>query len=334
MARRLVHPPPLATLRWLLLTGLILLAGLAFCYLIWKDKLTDERILNVAVSFVVTILIASLLEWLPDMWRRFDSVLERGRFLKFFGTAAANEEVRLVFAHRVLKKTIDANPWDHHKSIPLLDGKEPWPEGVKAWVSFQDLRGAANIASEIARQTGRAASFVHDKDVDLQFDEIGYSAISFGLGFNAFTDKLSVLTDKELFAVDWGDPPRASFGDRKTDQIRVPGIGVLNPPDDYKDYAVLARVAPKQRDGKPSRYYFVCAGRTASGTAAAGRFLAYDWQKLLALYKREGCDLSRDSMMVIIEHAYDEGTLSDVDQTAKIATRAGAPWARWHRTRD
>jgi hypothetical protein len=330
MARRVVHPQPLATLRWLLLTGLILLAGAALGYLVWADKLDGERKTNIAVSFVLTVLIASLLEWLPDLWRRFDGYLERGRFIRFFGRAAVEDDVRLVFSHRVLKKTVDAAPWDVYcKHIPPRD-ETPVPEGVKAWLSFQDLRGAACVAGEVAHQTGRVARFIHDKDLDLQFDEIPYSAVAFGLGFNEFTHKLALFTERKLFAIEWGKSPRMGFGERTTDLIRIPGSGLLNPPDD-KDYAVLARIAPKQHDDRPDRYYFVCAGRTASGTAAAGRFLAYDWPKLAALYKQNGRDPSRDSMVAVIEHAYHEETLTDLDQTARIATRGEQPWVIWHR---
>jgi hypothetical protein len=67
MARRPVHPRPLATLKWLPLTGPILAADTALGYLVWADKLDGERKTDIAVSFVLTILIASLRAWLaPD----------------------------------------------------------------------------------------------------------------------------------------------------------------------------------------------------------------------------------------------------------------------------
>jgi hypothetical protein len=36
-------------------------------------------------------------------------------------------------------------------------------------------------------------------------------------------------------------------------------------------------------------------------------------------------------MVAVIEHAYHEETLTDLDQTARIATRGEQPWVIWHR---
>ncbi len=60
-----------------------------------------------------------------------------------------------------------------------------------------------------------------------------------------------------------------------------------------------------KNSGKENLPHFVCAGRTARGTKAAGIFLATQWEQLLSLYEKNGRDLKTDSVAVFLE--FDKG---------------------------
>jgi hypothetical protein len=74
---------------------------------------------------------------------------------------------------------------------------------------------------------------------------------------------------------------------------------------------------------------FVCAGRTAPGTAAAGFYLAKHWQKLLKLYRAHDKDLNVDSMVVVVRHTAEPTGTQEYDSTGTIAMDNGAQLIEW-----
>ncbi len=105
-----------------------------------------------------------------------------------------------------------------------------------------------------------------------QLDQIRATVFSFGLGFNEFTYRIITAINSKLFRVDISESARTSF-QPLTDNINIVGYGVLQPDADT-DCAILARIVHPSPNGSPKRYFFVCAGQTATGTAVAGSYLA------------------------------------------------------------
>ena len=149
-------------------------------------------------------------------------------------------------------------------------------------------------------------------------DDVTGTAIAFGLGFNGFTYLMSEAYERRLFETTWGPSPHKEFT-TKTDNIFVPALGgELRPPNGC-DYAIVARFVPKQQNDDRRHYFFVCAGRTASGTAAAGWFLANEWPLIEAFYGRAGLNLCDDGLLIIVRYPYDASGPADTDSSANIA---------------
>lgn len=62
------------------------------------------------------------------------------------------------------------------------------------------------------------------------------------------------------------------------------------------DFAVVARLLCAG-----SNVHFICAGRTAPGTAAAGRYLQERWTDIAEMFSPSE-DMSRKSLAVLIKH--------------------------------
>jgi hypothetical protein len=84
-------------------------------------------------------------------------------------------------------------------------------------------------------------------------------------------------------------------------QFPVPGEGC--------DVAIILRIPTPIGDGAEYTTQFVVAGRSATGTAVAGAFLATRWEEIHDLYERNGTgkarDLNRHALLVILEHKKD-----------------------------
>src|ERR1700724_2963021 len=195
---KVIHPQQMATVKWIVFVTLLIVASVILLYEFKYHQ--SVSLAQIAVSAAVGILFASLPEVIPEAFRRIDDHSRRGRFLSFFGQLAGEKDVRLIFAHRVIKPSIQGPAFDTYYRPPC---SHPVPEGVRAWLSFHDVRAGATLAGEIAKLTGRTVKFMHDKDVPDSLDDMDYSAVSLGLGFNGFTNRLEKLTEERLFRVVW-----------------------------------------------------------------------------------------------------------------------------------
>ena len=161
-------------------------------------------------------------------------------------------------------------------------------------------------------------------------DDFKHCTISLGLGFNGFTCRLATWCDDKLFEVKWGHSPKPTFTPL-TDYFAIGDGTVPQPPAD-KDDCIVARIVRWTERGQSPQICFVCAGRTAAGTAAAGYFLARRWQELLDLYREHGKDPSADSLVVVVRHSAVPGRGQEYDATGKIAKdKADKRLIRWWR---
>jgi len=310
---------------WLYLLLLMMAAGLAVL-LVRGGFITDDRLAGMMISLMLTLFIISLVELVPEAATILGRWSEAGEFRRFFGDAALKHDVALVCAHRKLDPFVSRDPWITHHPLPAGIEKAA-AEGVNLWLATQDIQAAIYLSGMLSRFTSKTVLLRHDRDVDR--DEFDFCAISLGLGFNGFTHRLAGWCENKLFEIQWGHSVKADFT-TTTDFFSIGSDTVPQPPHG-KDDCIVARVVPRTEPGKPQRVCFVCAGRTAAGTAAAGFYLARRWQKLLELYKKCGKDLSVDSMVVVVRHAADPSGAQEYDSTGVLAQDAGEPLIRWGR---
>lgn len=306
---KIVETPPMPRLKLFFYLILLLIAFSLLGVLKWYGKLNDERMLTITVGVMLSLFITTSTELIPEVARRIEERSKRGRFRRFFGETAFKRTVRLVFAHRLLNSTItSSNPWVTHYKAP--QGKSA--EGVNAWLAFQDIRAATYLSNSFYEMTGKGVRLIHDKDIE--GDDFNFCAISIGLGFNGFTHWLAEQCEKKLFQIEFGTSPKDPNFETDLFKIndKLPTIP-LN-----KDDCIVARIVLKPFHGNSNRICFVCAGRTASGTAAAGFFLSKEWEQLMKLYKKHNKSLDHESLAVVVRHNHDPFGSHEFDTSGVI----------------
>jgi hypothetical protein len=293
-----------------------------------KDVFTDERILSTLTGIMTTLLIISATELIPELARWVGNFSQRGRFKRLFGEYALRDDVRLVFPYRYIdKRKVSEDPFSTYQEVPSQS--RPVPEGVVNWLAAQDIRAAVYVSNTIGEMTGNRTIALHDKDIVADPKE--YCIISFGLGFTNFTHYIEGLFGQRLFKVEWVVSPK--HPDIFTDAFSIKGEFPPIPEGD--DIALLARVVPPKRAAREaSKVWFLCAGRSAPGTAAAGFFLAYRWHEIFRLYQTAGKDLLKDSLAVVLRHReFQESKRStlEFDESVEILKVNGEPLVNWGR---
>jgi hypothetical protein len=229
------------------------------------------------------------------------------RFFSFFGKTFLEKEFKLICSRRELSNPNDGScfkyPFAEQLDFPVrsfeaipshgLTKKDshrivPSPKDVKAWLAYDDMLVAARMG-KLFGSMGRQVQIALDTDDD-NWNES--PTIAVGLGFTLHTWKLlsaSGLIKK--VAVIWPQEETPS------DAIKFNEIEyATNGPED-EDYAFVARVIC---DG--GIVHFICAGRTAPGTAAAGRYLAEKWEEIADLYSSSKQPIDTVSVAVLIKH--------------------------------
>lgn len=310
----------------------------------WGNVSDDlgKFLLSIATSFFIV----SGVELAPELYRYMTNRSLRGQFRSFFGDMAVKDDVRLVFSHRTLKPEFERqNPFITHYDAELRKIMEEerdaekdnggtegsncvlQPEGINGWLAFQDVQAAVYVTNMFSQMTSRQVRAVHDKSI--ADDQKDFCIVSFGLGFNAFTHAMANYFEPRIFRVNLGKSPKdANF--TLTDNFLINEKQVPIP--DRLDIAIVARIVPPGDREVLGRVWFVCAGRTAAGTAAAGYFLANKWQSILELYKTHKKDLSRDSVVVVVQHLQltDACAGGTYDHTAAILHGPeGQPVMQW-----
>lgn len=291
------------------LVAVVLLGGALLVALVsaWRAGDLVRYRTDILISVIVAISIAFVLQISPLLFRRLLERKEHRKFVKFFGSDAVDRPVTIVFSERYSK---DDPHWDFRAHSPRYPdawhSRDPdikyCAEGVDHWIAKQDVIGAGALAHEFAAHSRHSPDFVLESKVD-ESDLIGgdHCIISMGLGFNSRTAMIADQCNGKLFNIAWGKSPKNSI---HTDLLTFGGKLVDDPGPDL-DHAVVARVVI---EGRP---HFVCAGRTADGTTVAARYLAKNWQDMLAKYERRNRkngslrrshDLCRNSLAVLLTH--------------------------------
>lgn len=344
---------------------LFLLSISIFVFLYLKSSELSDILVKFTTSAALTFFVTSVVKLTPLLISYVSRYSTKNKLCKFFGESIASNSVRFVFSERILSNEYkNKNVWGIN--YEFLTGHKDYaaiPEGVKAWIPFQDIRAAVYVSTVITKYTDIPPRFILDKEIcSTQTDYIDHTAISFGLGFNSFTHQLARLSDYELFKITFRSFPDESCTNSKetdknqasppgnveekepaaagseahkedetkkgeddnkytesfTDFINFNGED-LQPGCDHKDYALIARIVLRKHKFKSKNYFFICAGRTATGTAAAGHYLKHNWDNIYKLYNSNNKDLTYDSVVVIIEHKIDRKGLIDFDSDEHIA---------------
>jgi hypothetical protein len=224
-------------------------------------------------------------------------------FQDFFGKTCIDKDFHLVCSKRLLNN-LASQYFEYPYAQDLLvdpsaakdraavahDGSSlvlmPLPKDVKAWLAYEDMIVASRMGSLFGSMCGR------EVQIDLDNDEDGwteYPTIAVGLGFTLHTRKLLEASGlNRKVSIEWTDDP-------ETDAIKFDGK-LYNGAQADHDFALLARVLCAG-----SNIHFICAGRTAPGTAAAGRYLQERWSDIAEMFSTSE-DMAKKSIAVLLKH--------------------------------
>jgi hypothetical protein len=189
------------------------------------------------------------------------------------------------YAERLLINPIRVKQRDKNLSIPW----SPLPKGVKGWLAYEDMIVASRMGKLFGEMCGRQVQIDLDKDDDHWADN---PTIAVGLGFTWHTRKLLEASGLiNVIGIDWSEQEPI------TDSFLFDGKPYCDRQDSY-DYALVARVLTGG-----SNVHFICAGRTAPGTAAAGRYLQERWSDIAKLYVIPQ-EMNKKSVAVLIKHPH------------------------------
>jgi hypothetical protein len=155
MTRPQLHPK--MPTEKLILYLLLLMAGFGLLLYLYRQNALVSTLLT---GVMTTLFIVSGVELLPELVRLCLNNSKRGKFRKFFGQSAFDDDVRLIFPSRTLNPIVKDNPFLTH--CKPQGASDAVPEGVNGWLAFQDVRGAVYITNTIAEMTGRQVIAVHD----------------------------------------------------------------------------------------------------------------------------------------------------------------------------
>jgi len=231
---------------------------------------------------------------------------KKQKFISFFGKSALEKDFKLVCSRRELVNPSDGSCFKypfrekllfpgHHQSFAAANTIEnpdattitPNPKEVKAWLAYDDMLVAARMG-KLFGSVGRQVQIVLDNDGD-NWNES--PTIAVGLGFTLHTRKLlesSGLNDKVAIYWTKDQPP--------SDAILFNGQKYTSGKEGA-DYAIVVRIICDDQT-----VHFICAGRTAPGTAAAGRYLAEKWEDIFQEYLDKQKQIDNESIAVLIRH--------------------------------
>jgi hypothetical protein len=267
-------------------------------------------------------------------WPKFalelkESVYENADFRALFGPRRPLDEpgepapYAAVFTKAKLPPLYDDhnNPTEYGYLVfeypPKGDDGHPipaFPKGIGNLVPYEELAPVLQLDREF-RKFGRK--------IELDLHRADYSelpkdgCLAMGLGFNNLTVRLGEEISK-LYRVRHDEKTEALFGEEYERDYRIrekiqernvlhdtielcpneawhPVTNYVSDLEREQEWALLARVLSEKKEGADRVPYFVAAGHTAVGTAAAGYFLANHWRKLYQL-----CERKLDEHMVMI----------------------------------
>lgn len=200
------------------------------------------------------------------------------------------------------------------------------PENVWSWLAEEDIRACSYLATLFATERIRFIIGTDSSPSKKGGAELK-SIIALGLGFNEWTNELAKDTQFRLFKVGEGEF-KGKFGRTfKTDELIFDGKRIERSELDKSepvphDYALIARIVLNPGNGY---VHFVCAGRTANGTAAAGHFLATNWKELAGAYKGNYDLMDTHSLAVVIRHKVGKLGETHKDASGEICSKTYSP---------
>jgi hypothetical protein len=246
---------------------------------------------------------------------------EESEFCEFFGAAVFDTEkpVQLLMPKRSLADWVLQNPKSESPFAIEEDcifedagdsSRNVWAEGVGGYLAFDNACAAMHLTNVIVQKTRHDVWMRQENGT--AFNEClatNSCFISFGLGFSAATRLTERHFVPRLFTVHSIPMAMEHMPNCLTDTFRIKGGGGEGrdqstkeiPIPNGKDIALIIRVVPADDAEEATSPYFICSGRTAPGTEAAGYFLAYRWSELMDLYPNKH-SLSKHSLAVVIQH--------------------------------
>jgi len=239
---------------------------------------------------------------------------DRTDFLKFFGPFAETDGVLVVGRRELRDPTRDPFDYPFRKKLKFEGNgaagvtrtKFPRPEGVSAWLAYEDIRAGAALGTLFGRVTGDFLKVRLDGDAPkLGTDKA--TSIAMGLGFTVHTRMiLEPLLRRGFLSI-----CASQEGDLYTDFFKIEGKRPR--PAEGHDVALVARVlAPDS-----NHPHFVCAGRSAAGTAAAGRWLASHWRDLLTVWPSNSRGPHTEHLLTVLQHPKSGSYAEDIDACAE-----------------
>lgn len=274
-------------------TGLAYL--LFFCPQDWIKA--NERQESVLRGIASSLLLVGGIELLATFLQAASDNPKRSRFETFFGTSDHQSAIAVFPSTKLNRNTED--PYFNSEFNPLIFdnlpeiAKNKRAKGDEYLVVSQDLQATLDLA-ETFREFDVDFNTALDRDRSLyeRLPSQRSCLIAIGLGFNNLTHQIMDFhKERSLFKIIFKDD---------TDDFLIGGEEHELAAEGKKDYALLVR-GSSQKNGR-NNPHFVCAGRTANGTKAAGIFLAKEWEQLYELYRKHKKDFSSESLAVLIEY--------------------------------
>jgi hypothetical protein len=234
--------------------------------------------------------------------KQHDLRIREEGFFDFFGGSSKDMDFHLVCSKRTLTNHTSRFFQYPYAERLLIDPRRvkqrdevlsiPWsplPKEVKGWLAYEDMIVASRMGRLFGEMCGRQVQIDLDKDDDHWADN---PTIAIGLGFTWHTRKLLEASGLiNVIGIDWSEQEPI------TDSFLFDGKPYCDRQDSY-DYALVARVLTGG-----SNVHFICAGRTAPGTAAAGRYLQERWSYIYKLYAIPR-EMNKKSVAVLIKHPH------------------------------
>jgi hypothetical protein len=250
-------------------------------------------------------LAVGLVECIITLYEELGQQRDLEDFRKFFGDGAINHSYKAVFPSAKVSGDLE---YPHGEATAV----RARPKCIRHVIAYEEVDAIGEM-DRLFRHFG--------KGLDIGLDEYGregkdlpeIGCLCIGLGFNNVTTALS-RESNYLFKLRYGQVLNADSerfglpaGTITDDFIIDSGGAEVHPRElvkDHEDYALIARIL---HAGRP---YLICAGHTADGTAAALKYVARFWPRLLALCDHH--DLNSHHMVTVLAHQRDRrepGTL-------------------------
>ena len=276
-------------------TFLMTVAGLVILLSAWSMLFVEKqggllersRLPEIVLEIAAGLLVVGIADLTKKRVRISRDSLEYRDFAAFFGEGVFDEPPVAVFP--TARPQIDEHGCCNFEySDPPDAAKEAKAKakGVEHVIPYEDLRAAVALSQLFQRWNVKMAmSLDRSYAVSVQPTQRG-SLIGIGLGFNHVTAKFAGMRP-ELFTLKYTDG---------TDDFDFCGEPHGFSSNEEYDCALVVRIAGHGGDAP----HFICAGRAATGTAAAGFYVANHWRDMLRFYRQQGQDLSNDTLAILL----------------------------------